>query len=342
MGMAASGVEATASCQEVLEIELVMPECSICMTGCTPYSSVAEWVPTVSDMAEQCDLMVHTGDLFGSGVACNASTLSAPLNAFKNTSTPALYTIGDNEAVDCFRNYPEPQDFVTAQEARSWLISEYFSDTTTDLTGTLDVETQSAQCPFNVYVEKCGVAVVTLEVPGSYWYLHDESAKYPLQDDADPLADRKAMYDAAKDCALSWLDSSVAKAKAANLPGMLIFYHAAFWAASAANLGSGSDWGGELYTKGMGDYYSVEVLGYHPYEPIAEKIVELVDANPNMQFVSGHADWHYWRQQSPLKKANYLDVMVEGSTAGMTSYARFVVDTSESIDPIRTHEVRVE
>ena len=268
------------------------------MTGCAPYSPVQDWIPTLQNMAESCELMVHVGDTIAGSAVCNATTMAPPLDAFKSQGIPALYTLGDNENNDCHRRASQgiPAEIYKATDARRWHVENYGIGGGKDLTGMLDVDAQSDACPFNQYVEKCDAAVVTLEVPGTQWYLGDERAKYADQDTVDPLDDRVVLYTTTRDCALAWLDSSVEKAKAAGLHAMLIFYHASFWESSAAQLGSKDDFGSTLY--GGSVYDSPEANsatgGENPYNALKEKLLQIAADNPDITFYTGHADHHYW------------------------------------------------
>jgi len=242
---------------------------------------------------------------------------------------------------DCHRaaSAGKPADFYSAEAARQFLIDSFFQDRTTDLTGTLDVDTMSAECPFHVFAEHCGTAVVTLEVPGSQWYLADETSKRPEQDNVDPVADRKVMHDRAKDCTLAWLETSFKKAHDRGLRAVIIAYHAGFWQNTGEFPGT---YGEGISTYGLaGNVWNETTLGYKPYQPLSDKLVELADAYPDIMVYTVHADWHFWHIQSPLKKKNMVDVGVEGSTAALTSYARLSIDTSNVLDPVTVKEVHV-
>lgn len=314
-------------------------ECNICTVGCAPYSTIPypAWSQVAAEMAMECKLMIHVGDTQSGATPCNTSTMMEPLTRLVDTGTPTLYTVGDNEVNDCHRAYSAgtPAEFYVAEDARQAFIDTWFQDTTTDLTGTYPVETQSADCPFNVFVEECGAAVVTVEIPGSQWYLADERASRPLQDDIDPIADRIDMYNRAKDCTLAWLDEKVAYANSTGLKAILINYHASFWLNT-------NTFGDTLTTSNFGgDIWNITTLGHLPYQPIADKLIELAETFPNIVIMTVHADWHYYRIMSPLRMTNLIDVMTDGSTAALTTYLKFSIDNDQYFDPITVKKVHV-
>lgn len=56
-------------------------------------------------------------------------------------------------------------------------------------------------------------------------------------------------------------------------------------------------------------------------------------------FYTVHADSHYWITFNPMGVENWANLMVEGSTRGLTSFASFTVDESHPFDPITVKEV---
>lgn len=318
-------------------------QCTICAVGCAPYGmdKVDQWFKTAEAMGEQCDLMIHLGDVMGSGptannIECNASIMTPPIDQMMRQGKPLLFMPADNEVADCHRaagnknGVSYPVEFVKAEDSRNFWINRYFQDTTTDLTGTLPLTTQSAECPFNTYLEKCGAAVSTYEIPGSQFYLQDESHNYPTQDQADPIADRKAMYNRANDCALTWLEQSFQKANAAGLHTLFLFYHAAFWQMSG---GFPKDFGAAMSTYGFGgDIHNADTLGMaSPYEPVANKILELADMYPDLMVYNVISDWHFFHMQNPKRKKNLMLVMTEGDKEGIETFVKFKVDAAEGV-----------
>eukprot|EP00961_Rhodomonas_salina_P151348 2037324-Rhodomonas_salina.4 len=292
------------TCSDVMDVTLEIPvdECNICMVGCAPYVSASisydTWTGVLDHMADHCALVVHVGDTIPSGYVCNDTVLSKPLDDFKAMATtagiPALYTLGDNECNDCHRKFGDatkPAQFYKAKDARDWVVGKYFTDTTKDLTGKEDVTTQSAECPFNVYIKKCNAAVVTLEVPGSYWYMADESKAYPDQYTVDPfegVQGRIAMYQQARDCTLAFIDESMEKAKNdPDVHSVMFFFQASFWTEKASNEGSSSTFGQKLYDKGSSmpegssvpwynatkEAYDATNGGENPFKPLADKLL---------------------------------------------------------------------
>jgi len=311
--------------------------------GCAPYGieNIPKWHKTVKAMGEQCDLMIHLGDVMAAGphgeIECNRSFMEAPIVEMMQQGKPVLFTPADNEVADCHRaasvSEPYPVDFLRAEDARNFFIDRFFQDTTTDLTGTLALTTQSAACPFNTYVEMRGAAVSTYEVSGSQWYLSDESGRYPHQNDVDPIADRKVMYDRAKDCALSWLDQSFRKAAASGLKNLFLFYHAGFW----QNSGSfPKTYGESLSTHGFGgSVWNETTLGHTPFEPLANKLLALADEYPNLMIYNVVSDWHMFHVQNPQRKKNLLVVMTEGDRVGLETFVKFQIDETVTVQEVK-------
>lgn len=355
LSAAASGRGALAAaaeqCDAQMEVEIAMPQCNICAVGCAPYgiSKWGDWEHTVATMGQQCDLMIHLGDVIGGSGAliCNRSILEVPILKMMSAGPPLLFTPSDNEVSDCHRaasdrdeGTPAPADFYKAEDARTWWKDTFFQDTTKDLTGKLAVQTQSADCPFNVYVEKCNVAVVTLEVPGSQFYLADESHRYFKQDEVDPIAQRKDMFTRANNCALSWVSDSVNKAKAAGLKTVFLCFHAAFWESTTVYNGNF----GKAYStfRLRGNVHNETTIGHLPYQPFGDKIIDAAQNNPDIMIYCLISDNHFFFMQSPDKIKNLVVVMTEGDSRGIETFLRLTIDQADHFDPVTVKEVHVE
>ena len=109
------------------------------------------------------------------------------------------------------------------------MINQFFQDTSTDITGTLPVHTQSSECPFNVMVEMGGMLTVTIEMPGSNFGLSNE----PNMEFVDPFnnsaGSHVAMYHRANDCNLPFISQAAASAHAHGIKAVLIGFHARWW-----------------------------------------------------------------------------------------------------------------
>lgn len=313
-------------------------EPTLCAVGCAPYGfdKWPQWPALVKAMGEQCDLMVHVGDLMGgsTGLHCNRSYMEQPIAQMMTAGKPLLFIPGDNEVADCHRaasaNPPDPVDFLKAEDARNFFIERFFQDTTTDLTGTMQLSTQSADCPFNTYVENFGVAISTYEIPGGQFYLADESSRQPMQNTVDPIADRKAMFDRAWGCGETWLEQSFEKAHAAGLTTLFLFYHAGFW----QNDGSfPKSYGNTLSSYGFGgDIWNETTLGYYtPYVPVADKILGLAQQYPDLMVYNVVSDWHFFHMQNPQRQKNLMVVMTEGDESGLETFVKFKLTRDRGI-----------
>lgn len=265
----------------------------VCVLGCTPYvkfttQGLAKYRKLVSDMVQDCDIIVHIGDTKSGRMPCNETLMTESLHilmdAARTEGTMVLYAAGDNEINDCHRFAPEAADFYRAADARQYLIDHLQLKLPTDLTGQHGVENHKMEgvipgttipysCEFDKYVATDQYAVATLEVLGSYNYLGDERHKHPLQDMVDPLRDRLELYLNANACALDWIEQSVNKAVAEGKKAVFFMLHAKFHTSNGAH---------PLGNRGVGDYYAAAKLGdvtekltgvriTNPYQPLFDK-----------------------------------------------------------------------
>lgn len=166
---------------------------NVCVIGCTPYvnlyngsNGIEKYKAMLTDMAMDCDMIVHVGDTKTGGTPCNNDTMSLPLHMMINATRPqrkmALYAIGDNEATDCHRAASRPvpiaATYVKAADARAFLVNDLKMNSGMDLTGRHKVEghqklgnipgtTQPYSCDFDKLVVGRDFILITIEVPGS-------------------------------------------------------------------------------------------------------------------------------------------------------------------------------
>merc|ERR1712226_212877 len=81
------------------------------------------------------------------------------------------------------------------------------------------------------------------------------------------------------------------------------------------------------------------VAKHFAYEGFFDTMKVVTAAHPDIMFYTVHADSHYWITFSPGYARNWVNVMVEGSTRALTSYAKFSVRKKEVFDPIVVEEV---
>jgi hypothetical protein len=359
----------------------------LCVIGCTPYVALDQpsygyykYTAMVQEMARTCDIVVHIGDTKPPGTICNRTNLVKSVHvlraAAKRNHIIALYAPGDNELNDCHRvasstsNHTslesiQPADFYRAAEARSYLIQELQLQGDKDLTLQYAVDTHhrfrrktmvpgsnhAYECAFDKYVELDHYAVATLEVPGSHWYLDDETdSKYPLQDQVDPLKDRFGMYLNAMECAEDWIDQSVTKAVTSHKRALFFTMHAKFY----ANIGS------ETVGHPLGTYYNASNFLHHMqdvanrtnvalvYQPLFDKLKQVAKDHADLIIYVVHADGHRFQtlrlnshlQNDPTafySNQNLVAHMVEGLSRALTMWTRFTVDPN-SFQPVSVKE----
>lgn len=353
---------------------------SLCVIGCTPYvdftvdnTGYAKFRALVNDMVNDCAAIVHVGDTKPPEMPCNVSLMTKPIHFLRKraraTGRLVLYAPGDNEINDCHRmaSRNKPADIYSAVEARQFVIGSLALINGRDITGRYGVQQHIMngtvpgspdmryKCEFDKYAAFDHFAVATLEVPGAHWYLEDETADNPRQNDVDPLSERIWMYLNARDCALDWLDVSAARAAAAGKRVLFVLFHGMFYT---------SDGSAALRNSGIGPYYDTENLERlterytgnkysQPYQPLFAKLTRLGLQYPRMQFVVVHSDGHKisMNRLNPTLVNTGLDPngrlysnhnvmvhMVEGDSKGLTMYSKFTVDPSQFY-PV-THQQR--
>lgn len=163
---------------------------------------------------------LHMGDIKSGALPCSDEVLKKSYDQIQTFEGALVYTIGDNEWVDCHRKAAGGYD---PRERLAKLREMFFATPAKSLGKTpLDVESQALLMPeFSAYVEntrfaKNSVMFLTANVPGS-------NNGFEAQD----LEGVKEFF--ARDKAnVAWIEAGFAKAKADNAKAMVVFMQAEF------------------------------------------------------------------------------------------------------------------
>merc|ERR1711920_596466 len=170
-----------------------------------------------------------------------------------------------------------------------------------------------AECPFNSMVVVDTMLVVTIEMPGSNFGLSNE----PNMEFVDPYNNTAGshifMYERANKCNLEWITDAAAKADSKGINAVLIGFHARWW----------------------NDEHGAR---HYAYEGFEAKMIEVTTKYPKITFYTIHADAHFWILFSLHRIQNWINLMVEGSTPALTSYAHFSF-TKDNKDDLVVKEV---
>ena len=284
--------------------------------------------------------------------------------------------------MDCFRSasgqntdetqFVVPADFNQTSQARQFLVealrvgaNETAARRGKDLTLKYVVDTHfdfrkdvivpgtnfTYSCDFDKYIALDHYAVATLEVPGSHWYLQDETEDYPFQDQVDPMINRYGLYLNAMECAMDWIDTSARKASASGKKALFFTFQGVFY----------GNYGIEALTEPSTGFFSAanfrqymqDVAGRSDlksaYQPLFDKLTRVALQYPNLQFYVIHADGHRFQTvrlnpnlsnqagRTPLSNHNLRAHMVEGTSRALTMWTRFTVDPN-SFQPVTLKE----
>lgn len=163
---------------------------------------------------------LHMGDIKSGALPCSDEVLKKSYDQIQTFEGALVYTIGDNEWVDCHRKSAGGYD---PRERLAKVREMFFAAPSKSLGKTpLDVESQALLMPeFSTYVEntrfaKNGVMFFTAHVVGSNngFEAHDPGGvtEFFARDKAN----------------VAWIDASFAKAKADNAKALVIFMQAEF------------------------------------------------------------------------------------------------------------------
>ena len=163
---------------------------------------------------------LHVGDIKSGGLPCSDEVLKKSYDQIQTFEGALVYTIGDNEWLDCHR---KAAGGYNPRERLAKLREMFFATPTKSLgKAPLDVESQALLMPeFSTYVEntrfaKNGVMFFTAHVPGS-------NNGFEAQDpDAAPE------FFARDKANVAWINASFAKASADNAKAVVMFVQAEF------------------------------------------------------------------------------------------------------------------
>jgi len=163
---------------------------------------------------------LHMGDIKSGGIPCSDEVLKKSYDQIQTFEGALVYTIGDNEWLDCHR---KAAGGYNPRERLAKVREMFFATPGKSLGKTpLDVESQALLMPeFSTYVEntrfaKNGVMFFTAHVPGS-------NNGFEAQDpDAAPE------FFARDKANVAWINASFAKASADNAKAVVIFVQAEF------------------------------------------------------------------------------------------------------------------
>ena len=182
------------------------------------YAKFDRLIAAVNALKPACTL--HVGDIKSGGLPCSDEVLKKSYDQIQTFESALVYTIGDNEWLDCHR---KAAGGYNPRERLAKLREMFFATPAKSLGKTpLDVESQALLMPeFSTYVEntrfaKNGVMFFTAHVPGS-------NNGFEAQDpDAAPE------FFARDKANVAWINASFAKAIADNAKAVVMFVQAEF------------------------------------------------------------------------------------------------------------------
>ena len=163
---------------------------------------------------------LHMGDIKSGSLPCSDEVLKKAYDQIQTFRGALVYTIGDNEWLDCHR---KAAGGYNPRERLARLREMFFANPAKSLgQSPLDVESQAQLMPeFSTYVEntrftKNGVMFLTAHVPGSN---NGFEAQEP---------DAPAEFFARDKANVAWLGAGFARAKADNAKAVVLFMQAEF------------------------------------------------------------------------------------------------------------------
>lgn len=361
----------------------------LCVIGSSPFVNLNnphdgfyKYIAVVQEMARTCDVIVHAGDTKPFDMPCNQTTIVRSLNWMRGTATRnnkiALYAPGDSELSHCHRSKSSSgsssstaavsAEYTRASVARKALVELLNLRSTMDLTRQHTVDTHftfrsdklvpgtntTYSCDFDKYVELDHYAVATLEVPGSHWYLDDETQLgYPRQDKVDPLMDRFGMYLNALACTIDWIDQSAKKASANKKRALFFVMNAMFYA--KYGVGPSGHPIGDFYSETNFLKYMKDIAKRRDvpqvYQPLFNRLTRIAKEYRDLQIYVVHGQGQRFqtiRLNPNLHNRgteglvfhtnhNLMAQMVDGSSRGMTMWVRLTVDP-DSFQPVTVKE----
>lgn len=148
----------------------------LALIGDVPYGRLEELrlLKVFDHLSTRADLALHVGDLKGSSEPCSDALLDRRISLLSRCPVPLVYTPGDNDWLDCWREKAGKFD---PEERLQWLRRRVFSDSHPilggppgDITGLTGIERQSdidGGPPENLRWQAGGACWITLNLPGS-------------------------------------------------------------------------------------------------------------------------------------------------------------------------------
>jgi hypothetical protein len=235
---------------------------TIAIIGDSPYGAsptdTAEFAKYPSYIAainndKDVSMVLHTGDIHGGSEYCTQDYNQSIYKLFMSFVTPLIYTIGDNEWLDCQKikqgggttsSYQLGDPYANLDIVRS----QFFSQPGKSLgTNPITVHSQAIEYDSkfptdkayveNVWFEKSNVLIGTIHIPGgsnngaSYLSTSKNFAALKSGLTSTSIADqtRQLEIDNRTGAALRWLDTIFAKAKANNDSAILIMVQGDMW-----------------------------------------------------------------------------------------------------------------
>jgi len=251
--------------------------------------------------------VMHAGDIKSGSTMCSDELFSDRLQRLNQFDIPVIYTPGDNEWTDCHRiNNGQYQPLERLDKIRQI----FFAKPGVTIGGnTLRVDTQAAvpgfdEFPENVRWSHQNVLFATLHIVGS------NNAQAPFQSGSTAVRSQAGDNEVTRRNAanIAWLDSTFAKAKAENSPGVMLMIQA---------------------NPGLEFTDSVNRVGFEHFLLALENHVKAF----GKPVVLTHGDPHYFRVDKPkLVNNNFLPNFTRVETFGAANvhWIKVTVDPNSS------------
>jgi len=279
---------------------------TIAIIGDSPYGAsptdTAEFAKYPSYIAainndKDVSMVLHTGDLHSGKQYCTQDFNQSVFNLFSSFVTPFIYTIGDNEWIDCQKvkegggttnSYQLGDPYANLDMVRSLFFSKPGS---TLGKNPISVHTQASEYDpkyptdkayvENVWFEKSNVLIATINLPGgsnngASYLSTGVSGLSALPSITDQI--RQQEIDNRTGASFRWLDTIFAKAKANGDSAILIMVQGDMW---------------DLDSNKMSDKTLTEWKQY------IDKLAELTKAF-GKPVLWTHNDSHFYRSDNPL------------------------------------------